>query len=126
MGSDWPSTIVGSLIGGSAISGLVSLATWATARKKAPAEKDSIIVDSATDVVRMLRDELDHAGKRIEACETQTAALLTRATTAEKRADDAHDELDQFRSRLARRDETIRTLRERIEELERLTGVDRK
>lgn len=119
MTTDLPGVIVGGVIGGGVIGGVASLLGALSARRKAPVERDSIIVDSASHVVEMLRAELDQAVTKVNDCGARITRLEESLADAEQRALAAKDTADRLQERLRRRDRTIQTLRERVDELER-------
>jgi chromosome segregation ATPase len=117
--TELPSIIVGSVIGGGLIGGVASMLGALSARKKAPLERDALIADTATHVVELLRAELDLANAKLESCDTQIIEMRQSLTDAEERAGSAKASADRLEARVARRDQTIRTLRTRVDELER-------
>lgn len=90
--------------------------------EKAPAERDAVIVDTASHVVAMLREQLDDATRKVDACGERLEELGRKLREAEQQAAAAQDTAARLDQQVRQRDQTIQTLRERVDELERRTN----
>lgn len=83
-------TAAGSFVGGTAISALVN--AWVN-RKKAPVERDSIIVTGAEKAVVALQAVVEAETARADRAEAKVAAMEARLDSMQKMLDEARDEL---------------------------------